>query len=529
MADETFFNLPTDPEEFGVVLEPANLRRIDFSALEFEEMRRATIEYIKTYYPNQFNDFVANNGIIMIVELVSYLSDILAQRSDILADESFLPTAQTEDAVSQHLALINNELQRATPAVVDIEVSIPSEAPTPINVPAGLQFTISGSDGNPVVYELYRAPGDFTSDITIFPGTRGIIGFGVEGQFATPLVAESVGGANQEFTIFQPNVLSDPIMVDVASGGETSSWIRVDTLERYGPNDEVFEVVFFENRAVIRFGNDVAGKALLAGQVVTINYRIGGGSRGRISSNVINTVRPINPDPPASASVQVLFRNPNPSSGGTDKENIEKAKLRAPKESAALSSATSGEDYAVQAKGFAHPIYGSVLKAVTSLKSSLNANIVFLHVLAAGPDDIPVLPSVGLKQSLQEYFDDLKVLTDEVRVVDGAIKPIDVRANVVIDRNADPSLVRVKVESAINDFFDVEKWDLGQPLYLSKLYETLQSVDGVQFVQLREPVDDIIMSTEGAVTALDNQVGFDELITLGSVNIKIYGSKAGLN
>jgi hypothetical protein len=33
--DQTFFDLPTDPEEFGVILDPPNLRRIDFSALEF--------------------------------------------------------------------------------------------------------------------------------------------------------------------------------------------------------------------------------------------------------------------------------------------------------------------------------------------------------------------------------------------------------------------------------------------------------------------------------------------------------------
>lgn len=522
----TLFELPVDPEEFGVVLDPANLRRIDFSALEFEEMRRALIEYIRTYYPDQFNDFVANNGIIMVVELVSYLSGLLSQRSDVLADESFLPTAQTEDAVSQHLTLINNEFKRATPAVVDIEVSIPTEAPTAINIPAGLQFTISGADGAPVSYELFRTPGDFISPVTIFPGTRGIIGFGLEGQFGTPLVAESVGGPGQELTIFQPSILSEPITVDVATGNTTTLWLRVDTLERADPTDEVYEVIFFEDRAVVRFGNDLAGKALLAGQIVTIKYRVGGGIRGRISSNVINLVRPVNPEAPASASVQVLFRNPNPSSGGTDKETIKQAKLRAPKESAALSSATSGEDYAVQAIGFTHAIFGSVLKAVASLKTSLNANIVFLHILAAGPDNIPVLPSVGLKQSLQTALDDLKVLTDEVRVVDAAIKPVDVRANVIIARSADPSLVRVLIDDAIATFFGIDKFDLGQPLYLSRLYELLQAIDGVQFVQLREPVDDIITSTEGAVTALDSQVGFDELITLGSVNIKIYVEKS---
>jgi phage-related baseplate assembly protein len=524
--EETFFKLPIDPEGFGVILEPSKLRRIDFSALEFEEMRRAIIEYIKTYYPDQFNDFVANNGIIMIVELVSYLADVLSQRSDILADESFLPTAQTEDAVSQHLILINNSIKEATPAVVDIEVSIATEAPTSVNIPAGTRFTLVGPDGNPVYYELYRAPGDFSSPITIFPGKRGTIGYGLEGRFPAPLVAEAVDGVGQEFVILEKDILSEPIIVSVATGNSSEEWVRVPTLERAGPNDKVFEVVFREDRATVRFGNNIAGRALLAGQVITVSFRVGGGVRGRIAANVINETRAVNPEPPASASVQVLFRNPNPSSGGTNKESLSDAKARAPKESAALSSATSAEDYAVQAVGFTHPIYGSVLKGVASLKTSLNANIVFLHVLASGPDDIPVLPSLGLKQSLQQYFEDLKVLTDEVRVVDAAIKPVDVRGNVIISRSADPGQVRTDLEFTIQTFFSIDSFDLGQPLYLSSLYEAIQSIEGVRFVQIREPVDDIIKSTEGAVTAADNQVGFDELITLGSIDIKIYSEKS---
>ena len=70
MADITLFKLPTEPEEFGVALEPAKLRRLNFSALEFDTMQRAIIEYMKAYFPAQFNDFSANNGIIMLTELV---------------------------------------------------------------------------------------------------------------------------------------------------------------------------------------------------------------------------------------------------------------------------------------------------------------------------------------------------------------------------------------------------------------------------------------------------------------------------
>ena len=56
-SEETVFDLPTNPEEFGLVLSPADLRSLDFTALEFETIRRALIEYIQLHFPDDFNVF----------------------------------------------------------------------------------------------------------------------------------------------------------------------------------------------------------------------------------------------------------------------------------------------------------------------------------------------------------------------------------------------------------------------------------------------------------------------------------------
>lgn len=526
MAEINLFKLPTNPEEFGVVLEPASLRRIDFSALEFAEMRRAFIEYVKTYFPTQFNDFVTNNGIIMMQELVAYVGDVLSQRSDVIADESFLPTSQTEVAVDQHLFLINNAIRRATPAVVDVEISISTEAPTPIRIPAGFKFNISGADGLPLTYELYRTPGDFDNEIVIFPGTRGVIGFGIEGAFATPFTTVSAGGPDQEIEISGSNILSSPMVVDVSTDNTTVRWTRVDNKEQYGANDEVYEVRLTDSGATIRFGNDIAGKAPLSGQIVTVGYRVGGGTRGRIITNAINETRTVIPDAPVSAPVVVLFRNPNPSNGGLDQETLDAAKRRAPKESATHKSAISGEDYSILAKTFNHPIYGSVLKAVATVRTSINANIVEVYVLAVGPGDVPVLPSIGLKQGLETYFSEINVLTDEIRVFDAAIKTVDIEATVVIHRNADPSQIRTAVDDRISNFFNPDNYELGQPFYVSNLYDALQDIDGVKFVKIFNPADNIINSGEIAGSSISNTVGFNELLTLGEVKVRIYFEKA---
>ena len=86
---ETLFDLPNAPDEFGITLEPANLRRLDFSGLDYTTARRSIIEYIKTYYPDDFNDFVASNGIMMIMEVLAATTGKLSLRADLLANEAF--------------------------------------------------------------------------------------------------------------------------------------------------------------------------------------------------------------------------------------------------------------------------------------------------------------------------------------------------------------------------------------------------------------------------------------------------------
>lgn len=546
----TVFALPTVPQEFGVVLPSAALRRINFSALDFVTLRRALVEYIQAYFPDTFNDFVASNGVIMFSELVASVGNILSLREDVLIAEAFLPTAQTKTAVSEHLALINQAIKRATPATVQVEASINIPAVTNITIPAGLTFSMTGSDGKPLTYEIYRAPGDFTSNISIPPGKMGVIAFGIEGRFADPIVVVSAGGPNQTVDILGTDILDEPINVTVTTGVTTQTFTRVQNLETFGANDPVYQVRFLDDRARISFGDDVTGKAPLAGQTINVRYRIGGGIRGRIGTNTINETRSINPDPPASAPLEVLFRNIGPSNGGTDEESLDDARARAPKEAATLNSATSGEDYAVLARTFTHPVFGAVLRAVAALRTGveqplsalaqqvrtaatvddavaildanfINRNIVEVYVLAAGPGSIPVTPSAGLKQGLTQFFSDIAVLTDEVRILDGAIKPVSLRANIIISRSADAGTVKATVTSTINQFFNISNFDMGTPLYLSNLYEAIQTIAGVKFVTIFDPADDIIPTGQLAVAGSAG-VGFNEIITLGDVKINFY-------
>jgi len=513
---QTLFDLPTLPEEFGIVLPPVNLRRLDFSGLDYTTARKAIIEYIITYFPDDHNDFIASNGIMMITEIVAAVVGKLSLRGDILGGESTLPTSKTEEAVVNHLALINQRIRRQTPAVVDVEATVDQPLFTDLEIDAGLSFSIVGTDKKPIVYEIYRAPGDWTGKIVIPASKRGVIAYGIEGQFAAPVTVTSGGGANQRFTIDEPNILEQPIFVDITVGNTTESWrVITEPLERFGPTDKVVEVNFIDTRAVFRFGDDITGQAPLSGSTITFRFRVGGGSRGRIGIGQIDVNRQIVPLPPANAVATVNFRNVTSSIGGTNRESIDQAKQRAPRDFATQRSIVTNNDYAQLASTFSHPVFGTVSKALATIRTSRNANLVEVYVLAEGVGNIPVKPNAGLKLGLATYFSDLNVATDYVDILDGAIKPVDLDMNIIVNRNSDVTIVKENAEAALTAFFDTAKWNMGQPLYLSNLIDVINSIDGVSYVDIFSPNDNILptnaISVEGSAG-----IGFNEVIVEGS-------------
>lgn len=256
----TLFDLPTTPDEVAVLLPPANLRNIDFSALDFTTARRAIVEYIETYYASTFNDWVVAGGVVMLLEVVAAQVAKLGLRSDLNALNAFLPTATNEQAVVNLLALINQFIMRQTPAVVDLQATVATALTTDVLIPPGVIFTTQGPDNLPVYYEAYRAPGDFTSNIVIPAGKRGVIAFGIEGRFAAPFTALCPGGANQTVTITAANVLSSPVTVTTTFGSTVTTWtITPYDLVNYGPTDTVVQAQFFSDHVVFTWGDNVNG------------------------------------------------------------------------------------------------------------------------------------------------------------------------------------------------------------------------------------------------------------------------------
>ena len=80
---------------------------IDYTAYDFDTLKQALINYIQTYYPEDFNDYIESSEFIAIIELIAYLGTSLAFRTDLNSRENFIDTAERRESVIRLAQMVN--------------------------------------------------------------------------------------------------------------------------------------------------------------------------------------------------------------------------------------------------------------------------------------------------------------------------------------------------------------------------------------------------------------------------------------
>lgn len=76
-----------------------SFRDIDFQSYDFETIRKSMVDYLRTYYPEDFNDFIESSEYIALIDLIAFLAQSTNFRTDLNARENFLETAERRDSV----------------------------------------------------------------------------------------------------------------------------------------------------------------------------------------------------------------------------------------------------------------------------------------------------------------------------------------------------------------------------------------------------------------------------------------------
>ena len=87
-------------------------RNADFQSYDFETLRASMISYLQLYYPEDYNDFIESSEFIALIDMIAFLGQSLAFRSDLNARENFIDTAQRRDSILKLARLISYDPKR---------------------------------------------------------------------------------------------------------------------------------------------------------------------------------------------------------------------------------------------------------------------------------------------------------------------------------------------------------------------------------------------------------------------------------
>lgn len=93
-----------------------SFKNADFQSYDFENLRRSMITYLRTNYPEDFNDYIESSEYLALVDLVAFVGQSVAFRVDLNARENFLELAERRDSVLRLARLISYNAKRNIPA-----------------------------------------------------------------------------------------------------------------------------------------------------------------------------------------------------------------------------------------------------------------------------------------------------------------------------------------------------------------------------------------------------------------------------
>ena len=331
-----------------------SLNRVIYGGLDFNTALDEVLARLQVKYAKEYNDLVASSLGIVITDIVAYLMDTFSFYLDRRASDNYLSTARTRSSVAKLSRQVGHKMAPAVAPSVDVEVSLQSEFNFPISLPIGFQF--NGPNG--LIFESKEtttwAPGETdTKTITCAQGETRTTSF------------VSNGVANQVFQIKnipKGSYITGPGTDEVSQVTVTvngDEWIESKIMQFEKTNQ--FEIGYNDSSPTLRFGNGIAGNIPEDGASINITYFVSTGKAGKATSNTITSAA--KPLVVSFTTIPLNIDNPIVTSGGSDPEEIEKAKAFAPKLFRANTVNVTGDDYEARASTFVDSVYGAVAVA----------------------------------------------------------------------------------------------------------------------------------------------------------------------
>jgi len=267
-----------------------------------------------------------------------------------------------------------------------------------------------------------------------------------------------------------------------------------------------------------------------------VRYLVGGGITSNIPSNDLTIIdtsgvyfKNGNPGGAISATVlgSVVSTNSTPAIGGRNGDEIEEIRNNALFSFSSQNRAVTKDDYMVRALSLPSD-YGSISKVyitqdfentqiIETTTTTKNPLALDLYILAYNSNKQLIPASLTLKNNLITYLNQYRMITDAINIKDAFYINIGINFDITVQSGYNNNDVITNCITVLQNYFNIERWSINQPIILSEINSILLQINGVQSVVKVE-----IINKQDTTGITYSEYGYD--ITGATKNNSIYPS-----
>ena len=251
---------------------------------------------------------------------------------------------------------------------------------------------------------------------------------------------------------------------------------------------------------------------------LTVRYLTGGGVTSNASQNTLTNLdtslisfNNINLN---STTANYIFQslstsNPLAASGGKDGDTLEEIRQNSLSLIASQQRSVTADDYLIRALSMPSE-YGAVAKAYIEQPKLTDDQVstietLNLFCLSKDADGYLFPPSTLLKQNLRTYLSQYRIIGDNIEIRDAFIINIALNFEIIVLPEYNNNEVLIRCVEELKSHFEIDKWQLNQPIFLRDLFILLDKIKGVQTVK------DITITNKAGTTTGYSPYAYDIL------------------
>ncbi len=239
-----------------------------------------------------------------------------------------------------------------------------------------------------------------------------------------------------------------------------------------------------------------------ANTTLTVVYTTGKGVAENVPANELTKIASVqyNDDPNSNISRDLsnftknslAVNNPEPAAGAKSKDTLQDIKNNALANFATQNRLVTKDDYII--RSYSMPAkFGSVSKAYIvpddqimqqDLIETRVPNPLAMNLYVLGFNNVKQLTPVNdaIKTNLKNYLDYYRILTDAVNIKDAFIINIGIDFEITVRSNYNSNEVLLSCIDAVRSYFNIDKWQINQPIVKADVLNLLGNITGVQSV-----------------------------------------------